>query len=111
MSVSKNRDISLLRRNEKLSLYRFLTLYIFLVIVLVSLLSSFYYKSQEDLMFSNERTKLSTYANEQVKHLKILHHYFPTKTEYPRDDRYNSATYDIERVAIFSTLDNSNIDF
>jgi two-component system OmpR family sensor kinase len=62
-------------------------------------------------MFSNERTKLSTYANEQVKHLKMLHHWFPTQVEYPQDDRYKSAIYDIERILIYSTLDNSNIDF
>jgi len=62
-------------------------------------------------MFSNERTKLSTYANEQVKHLKTLHHFFPAETEYPRDDRYNSAIYDIERVVIFSTLKNRDVDF
>ncbi len=111
MLASKNRDISLHHNNEKQSLWRFLSLYIFLVIVLVSLLSIFYYQSQEELMFSNMRTKLSQYANEQVKNLKILHHYFPAKSQYPRDERFQSAIYDIERVFIFSTLKNNNIDF
>jgi len=109
--ASKNRDTNLHHSNEKQSLWRFLTLYIFLVIGLVSLLSIFYYQSQEQLMFSNMRTKLSEYANIQVKNLKILHHYFPVRTTYPRDDRFESAIYDIERVFIFSTLKNNNINF
>ncbi len=111
MLASKNRDISLHHSNEKQSLWRFLSLYIFLVVVLVSLLSIFYYQSQEELMFSNMRTKLSEYANIQVKNLKILHHYFPARNQYPRDDRFESAIYDIERVFIFSTLKNNTIDF
>ncbi len=110
MLVSKNRDISLLLNSEKQSLRRFLTLYIFLVLALISLLSISYYKSQEKLMFSNQRTILSGYATEQVKRLKILHHYFPTKDEYPRDSRFKSAIYDIERVLIFSTLDNNHVN-
>ncbi len=111
MSVSKNRDINLHRNNEKQALRRFLGLYIFLVVALLSLLSTFYYQSQEKLMFSNQRTVLSTYANEQVKKLKILHHYFPAKSEYPRSSKYRSAIYDIERSLIFSTLENGKINF
>jgi len=112
LSVSRSRDISLLRRNEKQSLYRFLTLYILLVVGLLSLLSSMYYTGQEQLMFAEVRTELSNYANEQVKRLKMLHHYFPAKTEYPRDNRYESAIYDIEQVLIFSTLKHKdNINF
>ncbi len=106
----KNRDISLLRYNEKQSLRRFLYLYIFLVLAIITLLSIFYYQSQEKLMFSNQRTILSGYATEQVKNLKILHHYFPTRYKYPRDKRFKSAIYDIERVLIFSTLENSNVN-
>ena len=62
-------------------------------------------------MFSDMRTKLSIYANEHVKKLKMLHHYFPDQTEYPRSDKYQSAIYDVERKKIFSTLQSSNIDF
>ncbi len=61
-------------------------------------------------MFSNQRTVLSGYATEQVKRLKILHHYFPARDKYPRDSRFNSAIYDIERVLIFSTLENNKVD-
>jgi two-component system OmpR family sensor kinase len=62
-------------------------------------------------MFSNQRIELSEYANEQVKELKLLHHYFPSRTEYPRSYNFESAIYDIERVKIFSTLKNSDVNF
>ena len=111
MLALKNKDINLLRSSEKSSLLRFLALYTVLATMILLLLGIFYYKSQEELMFSNERIKLSTYANEQVKELKLLHHYFPSRTEYPRSYNFNSAIYDIERVKIFSTLKNADVDF
>lgn len=111
MSVSKNKGTSLLRSSEKSSLTRFLTLYIILVAMLLLLLGIFYYQSQEELMFSNKRNILSTYANKQVKELKILHHYFPERTAYPRSLKFRSAIYDIEGVKIFSTLKNAKVNF
>jgi len=55
-------------------------------------------------MFSNQKTKLSTYAYDQIKRLKILHHYIEDREIYPRDDRFKSAIYDLEGVEIFSLL-------
>jgi len=109
--ASKNKGTSLLRSSEKSSLTRFLSLYIVLVTMVLLLLGVFYYQSQEKLMFSEQRTELSDYANEQVKELKLLHHYFPSRTQYPRSYNYRSAIYDIERVKIFSTLKNEHINF
>lgn len=54
---------------------------------------------------------MSGYADGQIKKLKMLHHYFPKKNEYPRDSRFESAIYDIERELIFSTLENNTINF
>lgn len=51
------------------------------------------------------------YANQQVQELKLLHHYFPERTEYPRSLDFRSAIYDIEGVKIFSTLENEAINF
>ena len=79
--------------------------------MLLLLLGIFYYQSQEALMFSNKRNILATYANKQVKQLKLLHHSFPERTEYPRSLKFRSAIYDIEGVKIFSTLKNKNINF
>ncbi len=111
MLVSKNKGTSLLRNNEKRSLLRFLSLYSILVIILLFLIGKFYYKSQEELMFSNQRTQLSNYANQQVKALKHLHNDFPKRTIYPRSRLFSSAIYDIEGHKIFSILKNPNISF
>ena len=98
-------------RSEKKSLLRFLTLYLLLVILVLSLLALFYYQSQEKLMFSNQRVVLSNYAYEQIKRLKTLHHYFDERRTYPRDHRFKSAIYDLEEVQIFSLLENDTVRF
>ena len=103
--VSKNKGTSLLRSSEKSSLLRFLALYFVLVTLILLLLGIFYFQSQEKLMFSNQRTILSEYANKQVKALKQLHNNFPKDVAiYPRSDKYRSAIYDIEGKRIFSLV-------
>ncbi len=111
MLVSKNKGTSLLRSSEKSSLLRFLALYFVLVTMILLLLGVFYYQSQEKLMFSNQRTILSNYANRQVQALKQLHNDFPHRTIYPRSIKYRSAIYDIEGNEIFSLLKHDNIRF
>jgi len=88
-----------------------LALYTALVILLITLLSIFYYQSQEKLMYSDQRAELSQYAYIQTKRLKVLHYFFPEKTEYPRDPRFKSAIYDIEYKKIFSLLEDENVHF
>ena len=111
MSASKSRATNSLLRSEKKSLLRFFTLYILLVIIVLTLLSVFYYEYREKLMFSNQRAILSNYAYDQIKRLKTLHHYFDERRTYPRDHRFKSAIYDMEYVKIFSLLENNNIQF
>jgi len=60
-------------------------------------------------MLSNNKTILSNYANDHIKRLKILHHYFDERRVYPRDSRFRSAIYDPEEVEIFSLLKNNNV--
>ena len=88
-----------------------MTLYILLVIVVLTLLSVFYYEYREKLMFSNQRAILSNYAYDQIKRLKSLHHYFDERRVYPRDQRFKSAIYDLEYVKIFSLLENEKVKF
>jgi len=109
--VSKNKATNSLLKSEKKSLLRFLTLYVAMVIFMITLLSLFYYQSQEKLMLSDQRASLTKYANIQTKRLKVLHHYFDERTIYPRDPRFKSAIYDIEYMKIFSLLDDEDIRF
>jgi two-component system OmpR family sensor kinase len=82
-----------------------------MVIFFITLLSLFYYQSQEKLMLSDQRAMLTKYAYIQTKRLKVLHHFFDERTDYPRDPRFKSAIYDLEQVKIFSLLEDQNIRF
>jgi len=62
-------------------------------------------------MYSDQRAELSQYAYIQTKRLKVLHYFFPERTDYPRDSRFRSAIYDIEYKKIFSLLEDENIHF
>ena len=111
MLVSKNKATNSLLKSEKQSLFRFLTLYVTMVIIIITLFSLFYYQSQEKLMLAELRAKLTKYAYIQTKRLKVLHHFFDDRTEYPRDPRFRSAIYDLEYTKIFSLLEDENIHF
>jgi two-component system, OmpR family, sensor kinase len=78
---------------------------------MITLLSLFYYQSQEKLMLSDQRAMLTKYAYIQTKRLKVLHHFFDERTEYPRDSRFKSAIYDLEHMKIFSLLEDENVRF
>ena len=111
MLVSKNKATNSLLKSEKKSLLRFLTLYVAMVIFVITVLSVFYYQSQEKLMLSDQRASLTKYAYIQTKRLKVLHYFFDERTTYPRDPRFRSAIYDIEFKKIFSILGDESIRF
>ena len=111
MLVSKNKATNSFLRSEKKSLHRFLTLYVAIIMLVISVLSIYYYQSQEKLMLAEQRAILSKYAYIQTKRLKVLHHFFDERTEYPRDPRFKSAIYDLEYMQIFSLLDDEEVYF
>ena len=111
MLVSKNKGINSLLGSEKKSLFRFLTLYVTMMVLMIVLLSAYYYQTQEKLMLSNQRALLFKYAYIQTKRMKVLHHFFDERVKYPRDPRFKSAIYDIEYKEIFSLLENKNVHF
>jgi len=106
LSALKNKATNSVLKSEKKSLLRFLALYVTIIIFVITLIALFYYQSQEKLMLAEQRATLSKYAYIQTKRLKVLHHYFDERTEYPRDPRFKSAIYDIEFMQIFSLLEN-----
>jgi two-component system OmpR family sensor kinase len=64
-----------------------------------------HYKSQEELMFSNQRTLLSNYANEQYKSIKVFHkERYPQNVIYPRNFKFRSAIHDLSGEKIFSLM-------
>ena len=111
MLVSKSRATNSLLGSEKKSLLRFFALYVAMVTLLIIVISSYYYQTQEKLMLSNQRATLFKYAYIHAKRLKVLHHFFDERTDYPRDPRFKSAIYDIEHMPIFSILEEGNVRF
>ncbi len=111
MLVSKNKATNSLLVSEKKSFFRFLTLYSTMVLFAIVLLSFYYYQNQEKLMLSHERATLAKYAYIQTKKLKVLHHFFDERVDYPRDPRFKSAIYDLEEVQIFSLLEEEDVRF
>lgn len=111
MLVSKSKGTSLHRSSERSSLVRFLALYIALVTLLLLLLGILHYKSEEKLMFSNQRTLLAKYANEQYKAIKNLHNIYPKSLVYPRNEKFRSAIYDLSGYEIFSLMKHKSKHF
>jgi len=103
--VLKSKGTNLYRSSERRSLFRFLALYITLVMLLLLVLGMLHYKSQEELMFSNQRTLLSNYANEQYKMIKLFHNeHYPQSLIYPRNTKFRSAIHDLSGDEIFSLM-------
>jgi len=104
LSVSKNRATDTHLSSDTKARKRFLLLYVVFVLLLTGLLGYFYYRSQEQLMFSHQRIRMMEYASTQARRLKQLHRHYPQEKRYPRDTRFESAIYDLEYQKIFSTL-------
>jgi len=100
----KNRATNSILNSERKSLLRFLTLYILMSIIVIFLLSLFYYQYQDKLNLANHRTQLSIYADDLIRKLK-------DSQIYPEDDRFKSAIYDINYLKIFSILDEQKVYF
>ncbi len=109
--MSKSRATDTHLRGEKRARRLFLRLYAFFVSVLILLAAYFYFLSQEQLMFSQQRIEMMEYATTQARRLKQLHRSYPRDKRYPRDSRFKSAIYDLEYQKIFSTLKEPRIEF
>ncbi len=96
--------------SEKKTLINFLSLYIFLTLIILSLVSFMYYDFQKNLMFSQIRPKLTEYAKDVIHRLKEMHQSLGEDLHYPRYSRFKSAIYDADYIKIFSLLENENVN-
>ncbi|MFK2821892.1 sensor histidine kinase [Arcobacter sp. YIC-80] len=62
-------------------------------------------------MLQEKRQILQEYSNDFVFRLKDLHVNFDKYKYYPRDEKFNSAIYDSDKIEIFSTLESNKIKF
>ncbi len=95
-----------LPQSEKKTLYRFLSLYVFLSIVILALTLSLYYTLQKELATSQRTIVLDEYANEFLIALEELHNDKTDTLLYPRDKRYKTSLYGKDYKLIYSTLAN-----
>ena len=101
MSVLKNLDIDL-PQSEKKTLYRFLSLYVLLTLVILGLTVSLYYTMQKELAISQRTIALDEYANDFLVSLEELR---SDKTMlYPVDKKFKTSLYDAEYKLVYSTL-------
>ncbi len=105
MSVLKNLDINL-PQSEKKTLYRFLSLYVFLTVVILGLTVSLYYTMQKELAVSQRTIALDEYANNFLSTLEELHSNKKTTLSYPIDKIFNTSLYGVNYKLISSTLSN-----
>nr|WP_321268495.1 HAMP domain-containing sensor histidine kinase [uncultured Sulfurimonas sp.] len=103
MSVLKNLDIDLPQR-EKKTLYRFLSLYIFFTLVILSLTISLYYTLQKELASSQRTIALNQYADNFLTLLEDLHNDKTDTLLYPRDEKFKTSLYAEDYKLIYSTL-------
>ena len=103
MSVLKSLDINL-PQSEKKTLYRFLSLYIFLVTVILVLTTYLYFTLQKELIEQQKTILLNQYANEFLVQLKELK--TDTTQTYPVDTSFHTSLYDSKYNLIYSTLSN-----
>jgi two-component system OmpR family sensor kinase len=95
--------------SEKRTLYRFLALYLFLSVVIVTFISFMYYDFEKNLMLQAQRLSLQKDANSLIHRLKELHVNFEQSDKrYPRYRLFESAIYDSDKELIYSTLKNSS---
>jgi two-component system OmpR family sensor kinase len=94
-----------LPQNEKKTLFRFLALYIFFTIVVLTLSIYLYFSSSIEIYKQQNEIELNNYANEFIIKLKDLHDDTTDSLIYPRDEKYKTSLYDKEYNLLYSTLE------
>ena len=105
MSVLKNLDIDL-QQSEKKTLVRFLSLYLFLTIIILALTGSLYYALEKELASSQRKIALDEYANDFLIVLQELQNDKTNTLLYPRDEKFKTSLYSEDYELIDSTLSN-----
>ena len=103
MSVLKSLDIDL-PQSEKKTLYRFLALYIFFIVVILGLTTSLYYTLQKELAASQRTILLDQYANDFLISLEELQNDKTDTMLYPVNEKFKTSLYGKDYKLIYSTL-------
>ncbi len=97
--------------SERKTLLYFLSLYIFLTVIIFSLASYMYLRFEKELILNSHLPKLQNYAKDVIHRIRQMHESLLEDNYYPRYSTFRSAIYDADHVKIFSLLKNEDIDF
>jgi len=97
--------------SERKSLLYFLSLYIFLTIIIFTLASYMYLRFEKELALSSHLPKLQSYAKDVIHRIRQMHESLLEDNYYPRFSTFQSAIYDADQVKIFSLLHSDKIHF
>ena len=110
MSISKNKDICL-SYAEKKTILSILSLYLISTLSLLFSIAYWYYGTEKEKYEKEIKTTLQL-QNEQIFTFIKQEQFARNKTiQYPRNDTFQSALYDIDKNFIFGTLQDRKIDF
>jgi two-component system OmpR family sensor kinase len=105
LSVLKSWDIDL-PQSEKRTLYRFLALYIFLVLIILALTFNLYVMFQKEMIVKQNVIMLNDFTNELIIKLKE-HSKTPQSDDIIKDDRFEVSLYDESLTLLASTFEAS----
>ena len=97
--------------SERKTLLYFLSLYIFLTVIIFSLASYMYLRFEKELMLNSHLPKLQNYAKDVIHRIRQMHESLLEDNYYPRYSTFRSGIYDADYVKIFSLLSSDDIDF
>jgi len=96
---------------ERKSIINVLVLYLTSTILLVSILAYSYYNYETEQIEIQEKRVMIEDAKEVFTKIQTLHNNQFLQLIYPRFKEFNSAIYDIDKYLIYSTINDTKIDF
>lgn len=100
-----------MQTKEKVTLLKFIFLYVGSTVFLLVFLLFQYYIFQKELILKNEQLQSEQDIAKVSMQLKLLHFSNDDLLKYPRFNDFKSAIYDIEEQLIFSEFQTFQIDF
>ncbi|MRJ02262.1 MAG: HAMP domain-containing histidine kinase [Epsilonproteobacteria bacterium] len=97
--------------SERRTLLSFLTLYIFLTVIIFSLASFMYFRFEKELALNLHLPKLQNHAKDVIHRIRQMHESLLEDNYYPRYSSFRSAIYDADYTQIFSLIHRHEIKF
>ncbi len=91
-------------KSEKRTIFNVVALYLSSTLLLLATIFTSYYFYKQEQLVHDEKEILKVYNQKVEEKLLELNQNQNTKYKYPRDEKFESAIYDIDKNLIFSTF-------